>query len=278
MSHLSKDILRVVKQLWKGAKGKGALMKQADLAKEDKIVPREENQERGRNDFLMAWKRTVFAPSVAEFEDAPVSATYRNYGVDIPTPKGGFQSKARSYFQTPVPNLLTLAQEASEQREYMTHEYAARAAMEGNRHKTKIWAGEFLRDIQDFVSEKGIDMAYEQYCLAIDRTSGAPVVTARERLSHEVFDAFWYGHRSILMLHKIEQTVDYRPSLRPHPRRAAPRDHLGDLPPNHPIDLNPGRLGIGPSLLVLTGWSLLTLLPRHVMFSGESHRLGYRQP
>uniref|UniRef100_A0A8H7NM32 MULE transposase domain-containing protein n=1 Tax=Bionectria ochroleuca TaxID=29856 RepID=A0A8H7NM32_BIOOC len=44
MSPFSKDILIVVKELWKGAKGKGALMKQTDLAKEKGTVPPQENQ------------------------------------------------------------------------------------------------------------------------------------------------------------------------------------------------------------------------------------------
>ncbi|CAI6092342.1 unnamed protein product [Clonostachys chloroleuca] len=140
ISHLSKDILRAVKELWKSAKGKGVLMKQTDLAKEEGTAPRQENQGGGRNGFLMAWKCTVFAPSVAEFEDAwehlqidfaaqtglleylketylpfreqwvrAYTNKYRNFTVDNPTPKGGFQSKARSYFQTTVPNLLHLA-------------------------------------------------------------------------------------------------------------------------------------------------------------------------
>ncbi|CAG9983207.1 unnamed protein product [Clonostachys byssicola] len=395
MSHFSKDILRVVKELWTGAKGKGALMKQSDLAKEDGTVPRQENQGSGRNDFLMAWKRTVFASSVAEFEDAwenlqtdfasqtslleylkgtylpfpeqwarAYTNKYRNYAVDNSTPKGGFQSKARSYFQTPAPNLLTLAKEASEQCEYMTHEYAARAVMECNRRKNKAAAVDFFYDIHDVISEKGIDMAYEQYCMArdslidpigealkpctkslitqhgipcahtmssmlqVDRTKSPPVVTARKHILREHVDAFWSGHRAIvrishcvsilrefllttfllvlysphpsedsqardrtqhrlkessiqLMLQKIEQIVDSRTSLRPPLCRGVSRDPLKDLPLNHPTNLNPGRLGIGRDAeprLVLKEWSSLTLLPRHVMLSGDSHQLSHIQP
>lgn len=289
MSPFSKDILIVVKELWKGAKGKGALMKQTDLAKEKGTVPRQENQGGGRNDFLMAWKRTVFAPSVADFEEAwghlqtdfaaqtsechsfhqslsislnpllscrlgileylkkaylpfpdqwarAYTNKYRNYAVDNSTPKGGFQSKAQSYFQTPAPNLLALAREASAQREYMTHEYAARAVMECNHRKNKAKAVDFFQDIYNVISEKGINMAYEQYCLAcaslidpigeplkpctkslitqygiscahtmssmlqVDRTKNPPVVTARKQISREQLDAFWSGHRAIVRI------------------------------------------------------------------------------
>ncbi|CAH0034641.1 unnamed protein product [Clonostachys rhizophaga] len=266
LSHLSKDVLRVVKQHWKGAKGKGAFMKQADLAKEEGIVPCRENQGRAPNDFLMAWKRTVFAPSVAQFKDAwdhlqadfaaqtgilehlketylpfreqwarAYTKEYRNFAVDNPTPKGGFQSKARSYFQTAVPNLLTLAKEASDQREQISDEYAMKASMESSRHQTKMLI-EFFRDIMSYVSEKGREMAYEQYCLAraslidpigeplkpctrslmtqhgipcahtmssmlqVDRTKSPPVVTAREPLSLELFDAFWRGGKEIVSI------------------------------------------------------------------------------
>jgi hypothetical protein len=74
------------------------------------------------------------------------------------------------------------------------------------------------------------------------------------------------------MVHKMEQTVDSRTSLRPPLRRAVSRDPLKDLPLNDPTNLNPARLGISPDpepKLVLAEWSPLTLLPRHVMFSGE---------
>lgn len=83
------------------------------------------------------------------------------------------------------------------------------------------------------------------------------------------------------MVHKMEQTVDSRTSLRPPLRRAVSRDPLKDLPLNDPTNLNPARLGISPDpepKLVLAEWSPLTLLPRHVMFSGESHRLSHREP
>ncbi|CAI6092348.1 unnamed protein product, partial [Clonostachys chloroleuca] len=83
--------------------------------------------------------------------------------------------------------------------------------MEGNRPKTEIWEVGFLRDLHGYVSEKGINMAYEQYCLArdslldpiekplkpFDRTKSPPVVTARERLPLELFDVFWSGRKAI---------------------------------------------------------------------------------
>ncbi|VUC33706.1 unnamed protein product [Clonostachys rosea] len=263
ISLLSKDVLKAVKQLWKGAKGKGAFMKQADLAKEEGIVPRQENQGRGPNDFLMAWKRTVFAPSVAELEEAwghlqtdfaaqtdildylkktyfpfreqwarAFTKKYRNFGVDNPTPKGGFQSKARSNFLSAAPNILALAREASEQCDHITSESSDRGEMDGNRHTVKIWDIDFLRDIHGIMSQKAIDMAYAEYLLAHDSlidptgkplkpctesltpqygipcahamkpmlqvggTSGAPVVTAPKRLPLELFDSFWRGRRA----------------------------------------------------------------------------------